>query len=317
MTATVEVAAPPADVRADLARLATALDDTIPAKSAANVLIATWNLRAFAGVTPRWRPEPNDSPRRAWDAIAYVAEITSRFDVVALQEVRRDTSALRLLLQMLGPDWRVIASDVTEGDAGNGERLAYLYDTTRVQASGLVGEIVLPPIGDSLSRQFARTPYVASFSRSEVEFVLATVHVIWGDGAAERVPEIAAFANWMRAWVERGDDWNANALVLGDFNLDRLGNPLFDAFVSTGLWPPSELAGIPRTIFHDDDADHFYDQIAWFAEPDGTSMLDSLTYTHRAGSFDFVPLVLTDLTRSQLSWRMSDHYPLWAEFDVA
>lgn len=316
MTVTVDLTAPPPDVRAELTRIGAALDQTVPARTDANLLIATWNLRAFAGVTPRWRPDPTDSPRRAWDAVAYIAEVVSRFDVVALQEVRRDPTALRLLLQLLGADWRVIVSDVTEGDAGNGERLAYVYDSTRVQPSGLVGEIVLPSVGDALPRQFARTPYVASFTRDDVEFVLATVHVIWGDGAAERVPEIRAFAEWMRDWVERSDDWNANALVLGDFNLDRLGNPLFDAFVSTGLWPPSELDGIPRTIFGDDNTEHFYDQIAWFAEPGGTSLLSSLTYTRRAGSFDFLPLVLTDLTRSQVSWRISDHYPLWAEFEL-
>lgn len=318
MTATLDAEAPPADVRADLARLDAALDRDLPPRSASNLLIGSWNLRAFADVTPRWRPTAGDSPKRAWGAVACIAAIVSRFDVVAVQEVRRDTSALRLLLTMLGPDWQVIASDVTEGDAGNGERLCFVYDTTRLRPSGLVGEIVLPPLGDNLPQQFARTPYVASFSRGATEFILATVHVVWGEAAADRIPEIAAFAGWMRSWADRRGDWNGNLLVLGDFNLDRLGNPLFDTFVSTGLWPPSELAGIPRTIFQDhDESGNFYDQIAWFSTPDGTSRLASMEYLHRAGSFDFVPHVLADLTRSQLSWRISDHYPLWVEFSLS
>jgi hypothetical protein len=108
---------------------------------------------------------------------------------------------LRFLLERLGPNWRVIASDVAEGSAGNGERLAFLYDSDRVQPSGLVGEIVL-----------------------------------------------------------------------------------------------------------------FYDQIAWFSEPDGTPLLDGIAYNQRAGSFDFIPHVLTGLTKNEISWRISDHYPLWAEF---
>ena len=41
-----------------------------------------------------------------------------------------------------------------------------------------------------------------------------------------------------------------------------------------------------------------------------------MTYTHRGGSFDFVPYAFGDLTRAQLSWRISDHYPLWVEFDA-
>lgn len=312
---TADLDSPPPDVRATLDLLAGELEAVVPAKTDANLLIATWNLRAFSDVTPRWQPGPSDSPRRAWDAVAYIAAVAARFDVIALQEVRRNPTALRLLLRMLGPDWRVIASDVTEGDAGNGERLAFVYDGTRLRPSGLVGEIVLPP-GEALPGQFARTPYAAGFARGDVEFILATVHVLWGDGAEERLPEIIAYAQWMRAWLERPDDWNTNPLVLGDFNLDRLGNPLFDAFVSTGLWPPSELNAVPRTIF-DDGGEHFYDQIAWFTDAAGASMLESLTYTQRAGSFDFVPFVFPELSPNQLSWRISDHYPLWVEFEVA
>jgi hypothetical protein len=39
-----------------------------------------------------------------------------------------------------------------------------------------------------------------------------------------------------------------------------------------------------------------------------------MTYTRRVGSFDFVPHVMPGLTRHELSWRLSDHYPLWVEF---
>jgi hypothetical protein len=53
-----------------------------------------------------------------------------------------------------------------------------------------------------------------------------------------------------------------------------------------------------RTIFDDDKNRHFYDQIAWFSEPDGTPLLDGLTYTQRAGSFDFIPHIMTGLTRN-------------------
>lgn len=39
----------------------------------------------------------------------------------------------------------------------------------------------------------------------------------------------------MRAWADRPKDWNGNRFVLGDFNLDRIGDPLFEAFIATGL----------------------------------------------------------------------------------
>ncbi len=309
----------PPDVTSTLARLHAALDAEVPAKSADNLLVGTWNLRAFSHLTPKWQSAPHDTPKRDWEAMACIAAIVDRFDVTAVQETRRRTTALFALLDRLGPRYRAIASDVTEGGPGNGERLAFVYDAERVQPSGLVGEIVLPAGASADVEQFARTPYAAGFVRAGTEFILATVHVLWGTEAADRIGEVTAFAGWMRAWADRTDDWNQNLLVLGDFNLDRTDDPLFAAFVSTGLWPPAELNGVHRTIFDNDLDHHYYDQIAWFSDtskPDLPSLLDGLTYTHHGGSFDFIPHALQQLTKSQVSWRISDHYPLWVEFAV-
>jgi len=317
--------ATPDEVVAQVATLRAHVAATVPPRTDDNLLIGTWNLRAFGNLTPSWAAGPTASPKRDWTAVALVAAVVEHLDVVALQEVRRATTALRFLRALLGPRWRVLASDVTEGGPGNGERLAFLYDSTRVEPSGLVGEIVLPPVAGQAADQFARTPYAVGFERARpgtsapgdpVAFVLTTVHVLWGTPAA-RVVELERFAQWMRRWADRHDDWNENLLVLGDFNLDRLGNPLYDAFVSTGLWPPAELDEVPRTIFDDDHDRHFYDQVAWFSAPTGESLLDGLEYTHRAGGFDFLPHVYPGLTRTEVSWRVSDHYPLWVEMRVA
>lgn len=310
------ITAPPLDVAADVDALSTALAAQVPARVDSNLLIATWNLRAFGGLTESWQSGPDDSPKRDWHSIACIAEVVSHFDVVAVQETRRTTTAVRALLSRLGPRWQVICSDVTEGPEGNGERLAYLYNSERIRPSGLVGEIVLPAQATGPVSQFARTPYVASFSRSDVEFTLATVHLIWGDKAVDRLPEVTAFAEWMRSWADRSDDFNANLLVLGDFNLDRIGDPLYEAFLNTGLWPPTELNAVHRTIFQATSRPHLYDQIAWFSTDDGSTLLQSLTYTGRAGGFDFLPHVYPQHTRTEISWRISDHYPLWVEFSL-
>ena len=306
----------PQDVAADMDALSAALTAQVPAAVDSNLLIASWNIRAFGGLTQGWMSGPTDSPKRNWHSIACIAEVVARFDVVAVQETRRTTAALRALLGRLGPTWQVICSDVTEGPGGNGERLAYVYNSQRISPSGLVGEIVLPAQATGPVSQFARTPYVASFTRGDVEFTLATVHLIWGDKAVDRLPEVTAFAEWMRSWADRSDDFNANLLVLGDFNLDRIGAPLFEAFLATGLWPPTELNNVARTIFQATGKPHLYDQIAWFSTPDGTALLESLTYTGRAGGFNFLPHVYPGRTRTEVSWRISDHYPLWAEFGV-
>jgi endonuclease/exonuclease/phosphatase family metal-dependent hydrolase len=306
----------PSDVKTQRTRIRQKAAETIAPQTTTNVVIGTWNLRAFGGLSKTWQATGKDSPKRDWRAVTLIAEVIRCCDVFALQEVRRDTTALRFLLETLGPSWRVIISDVTEGDAGNEERLTFVYNSERVQPSGLVGEIVLPQDAKGTVRQFARSPYAAGFKRGKVEFILTTVHVIWGESPADRLPELTAFAEWMLAWAKRKSDWNTNLLVLGDFNLDRLDDPLFQAFVSTGLWAPAEFNDLPRTIFDDEKNKHFYDQIAWFQTPTGTPLLESLTYTRRAGSFNFVPLCYPDLTLNETSWRISDHFPLWAEFRI-
>ncbi|MBT2250329.1 hypothetical protein JHV56_16640 [Arthrobacter sp. BHU FT2] len=171
---------PPAAVTEDLDRLEAALAAAIPARTVSNLLVGTWNIRALGDLTAKWLDGAKDSPKRDWHAIPCPAAVISGFVVVAVQESRRNPTAMRRLLASLGPDWQVIVSDATEGAASNGERIAFLYDSTRVQPSGLVGEIVLPPIGEDPQRQFARTPYTASFSRAGVEFTLASVHILWG-----------------------------------------------------------------------------------------------------------------------------------------
>ncbi|QDG87529.1 hypothetical protein [Pseudarthrobacter sp. NIBRBAC000502770] len=79
----------------------------------------------------------------------------------------------------------------------NASRFSALHGS-RGRPSGLVGGIVLPPLAVDPQRQFARTPYTASFARAGVEFTLASLHALWRTNAAERLPEITAFARWMQ-----------------------------------------------------------------------------------------------------------------------
>ncbi len=311
----------PGDVQAELAGLRAALDTAIPPKVLdRNLLIGTWNIRAFGDLTQTWRSGPADSPKRDLASLLYIAEILSRFDVVAMQEVRGNLKCLREALKVLGPDWGLILTDVTKGAQGNDERLAFLFDTRRVKPSGLACELVLPDVdGDDKAtavRQFARTPYAVSFAAGTNTFILVTLHVLWGSDSSDRIGELTAIAQWLADWATRSQEWGQNLLALGDFNIDRAGDPLFQAFTSTGLTPPAELNGVPRTIFDEpgsDEGGHFYDQIAWFTGDGGVPAL-TLQYTGAAGGFDFVPHLMKTLSRNELSWRISDHYPLWAEF---
>ncbi|HEX2181169.1 MAG TPA: endonuclease/exonuclease/phosphatase family protein [Rubrobacteraceae bacterium] len=322
--------APPEEVAADLARLRAALDDAedggVPAKALdRNLLIATWNVRAFGDLTDKWQSSETDTPKRDLHSLSCIAEIVSRFDVVAIQEAKDNLKALRRLVHTLGPNWGLSLTDVTEGAPGNAERMAFLFDTRRVVPSGLACEIVVPeerlgPIeSGALQRQFARTPYAVSFRSGGKTFVLVTLHVLYGEDEEERVPELKAIAEWLAGWARDINGWDHNLIALGDFNIDRRGDALHDAFISTGLDIPEDLQEAPRTIFSDPARPHlnkFYDQIAWFTGRGGLPAL-SLRYS-RGGYFDFTTTTLTSrgLNKTQLSWRISDHYPLWAEFST-
>ena len=90
---------------------------------------------------------------------------------------------MRMVLEdVLGPNCALIVSDVTAGPESNVERPAFIYDNRRVQRSGLVGEIGLPPTeaGEPVE-QFAGTPYIAGFRSGSERFVLLTAHIKYGD----------------------------------------------------------------------------------------------------------------------------------------
>lgn len=316
-------AAPPA-VASEMANLRAALDEAIPRKRMLqrNLLVATWNIKDFGSLTERWTAASSDTPKRDFRALWAIAEVLSRFDIIAIQELTGNLRAMRTLIKTLGPRWHFLMTDVTRGAAGGGERMAFLFDSARAELSGMAGELVVPPerlvdIGpDALRRQFARTPYTVSFKAGEATVLLVALHVLYGSNAAERVPELRAIADWMADWARQSNRWHHNLIALGDFNIDRRGDALWQAFTSSGLAVPPALDAVRRSIFADPAHPHlgkFYDQIAWFTE--GAARLIDLDPLS-AGSFDFVPHLYRDLamTRASLQYRMSDHYPLWVEF---
>ncbi|MDQ4059274.1 MAG: hypothetical protein M3124_09155 [Actinomycetota bacterium] len=213
-------------------------------------------------------------------------------------------------------------TDDTAGDAGNDERMAFVFDTRRVTTSGLAGELVVPPewtrseeiTPNALREQFARTPYAVSFSSGRETFILVTLHVLYGETASDRLAELQGIARWLEDWARREQSWGHNLIALGDFNIDRKDDDAYKAFTSTGLRAPAELDSVPRTIF-ESGKNAFYDQIAWFTEEGNTNIpVLSMRYSKMAGGFDFQNVVLPSLSDVELSWRISDHYPLWVEF---
>lgn len=98
--------------------------------------IGTWNIREFGNTT--------HGGRDTYEPLYYMAEIISNFDIAAIQEVRDNMDEFQELKKILGPDWDYIATDVTDGGAGNGERMVFLFNRDRVRFRNIAGELTLP-----------------------------------------------------------------------------------------------------------------------------------------------------------------------------
>ena len=320
---------PPDFVKSELRALKQKLNSEIPPKvQNQNLLIATWNICHFGRLSEQWLPvSSNKSPKRNLHSLRCIAEIVSRFDVIAIQEVKPEITALREMMKWLGKNWAYFMTDITKGDPGNDERLAFVFDATRVKPSGLVCELVVPEIMNGVvpqpanlfQRQFARTPYAASFFASNKEFILTTLHVFFGkeNEPEKREPELTAIANWLSDWAKNSKAFGQNFFALGDFNIDRENDPRYRAFTSTGLTPAPDLVNLPRTIFSREgvpDTQKNYDQIAWFV--DDNEIPDLNFIYRRAGRIDFREMIMPEVSSRSLKFLISDHFPLWVEFDL-
>jgi exonuclease III len=236
-----------------------------PHKTSDSLLLATWNIRDFDSNKFKHGPRLDES-------FHYLAEIIAAFDLVAMQEVNRELSALERLMHLLGPDWRYIVTDTTEGTGGNEERIAFVYDGRKVRFRNVAGEIVLPqgqkivarekkpgeePEADEL--QFARTPFTVAFQAGWFKFNLCAVHIYYGDDSgaklARRVREIRELARFFSKRQKREVE---DYILLGDFNIVSPEHQTMQALEDEGFVIPANLKRERSNL----KGDKHYDQIA-------------------------------------------------------
>jgi len=327
----------------NLLTLRAQLEKDIPKKQMeSNLLLATWNIREF-GVTKYGG--------RSTEALYYIAEIVNRFDLIAIQEVRKDLETFNKLMSILGSNFEFMFTDVTEGKAGNDERLCFVFDTRKVRFGGLSGELVLPPLeskdpdtGQRIvapSAQLARTPYMCGFKAGWTNFVLATVHILYGKGVADDPNRIREIENLARAIAQKAEDrseWSSNFIILGDFNIFSQEDSTMKAITTAGFTVPQELQKLPgRNV----EKNKFYDQIAFKV------LKNRFDTNGRAGVFDYYNFLYRLEDESEYAqemgndylknskgkardkkgkttyyktfWRtfkMSDHLPMWVEIRI-
>ncbi len=295
------------------------LDNAIPSKTVdSTLLLATWNIREFGG---------NKSGGREEEPLYYIAEIISRFDIVAVQEVRDNLDALDGLMRILGRWWTYLVSDVTLGAQGNNERHAFIYDTRKISFGGMAGELVpvMKKKAGVLSSDFAfsRTPYIAGFKAGWFKFTLCTQHFYYGKSKADdpqRLKESQMIVDLLKKRMRSKDAWANNSILLGDFNIFSIKDETFQA-IEKGLFKiPAKLKG----TYTNANRDKPFDQIAFLARD-----VEKQLGLANAGTFPFFDHVYrmadwktyqpNTTERKYKQWRtfkMSDHLPLWVELYV-
>ncbi len=264
-------------------------------KSDSTLLLATWNIRDFDSNKFGYGP-------RLPETLYYLAEIISCFDLVAMQEVNRDLTALEEVMRILGREWDYIATDTTVGPGGNDERMAFVYNTEKVWFRKIAGEIVLPdgqlivsrkkvktpkdlerddlPDAETqkevkeefkeVQQQFARTPFLVAFQSGWFRFSLCTVHIYYGKDSGEQLKRrVAEIERLVHFFAERQDKESRQ-------EKDRWGH--VENYILLGDFNvvspehktmqalKSEGFTIPAAIdgrkVRQEEGSHFYDQIA-------------------------------------------------------
>ena len=251
------------------------------------ILIATFNIQVFG-----------ESKLRKPDAMAVIVEVIRKFDVIAIQEVRAKADDIlpRLIAELNADGSRydfIIGPRL--GRSVSKEQYAFVYDTNRIELdSASVGTIGDP--GDLLHR----APFIARFRPRTTDpdraftFWLVDTHTD-PDDVPEEVDALAQVFQVMQTARPDEDD----VILLGDLNASE--KQLGDIKKIPGIrWV---VGGGVMTNTRQNKA---YDNII-FCTP------ATQEFTGRWNVLNFEQEF--NLSREE-ALRVSDHFPVWAEFDV-
>lgn len=255
-----------------------------------NVLIATWNVRHF-------------SEKKSWRALKYMADIIERFDIIAIQEIKSDLRGISKLQQLLPGKYRMLVSDVT----GNTERFAFLYDERTVESTGLVAEIGLDLDTETHEGfQIHRVPYCVSFRAGRFDFTVVSVHIFQSDlDFREREIDVLARLLTKLSNKQRSKVVDRDFFVVGDFNIEKDGDRFFAALESNGFMMPEGMDSLTTNF----NRSGTYDKIAWVDRP-------GFEFSGRMNVVPYYKAVYQDRNPPGGRSEISDHLPLWAEFNI-
>ena len=218
-----------------------------PRRTEQNLLVASWNIANLG------------DDGRLPESLYFIAEILSVFDLIAVQEVTANLTDLDRIMRILGPNWRYIYNDPARGPGSNDESSAYLYNTDRVNPTGLTGELSVwtDEMGAALRdgageemqtlTRFAaqRPPYITEFTTRWKRFSMINLHLQPSDSREDadiRQKEIQLVLDALAA--NDGQRWAENVILVGDMNFFRgRDDATIDLLHAAGFWESAGLVG--------------------------------------------------------------------------
>lgn len=258
---------------------------TVTGLNSNTIKIASFNIKVFGRATAS-KPE----------VMRILANIISRFDIVAIQEIRDNSGtaiqALEAQVDSLGRDYSCIVGP-RMGRSTSKEQYAFMYRTDTLQTTGSY-------TFDDTADIFERPPYIAYFKviNGKFDFVLIDIHTA-PDAATAEISGLPAVITDAKQHFNEQD-----VITLGDFNADcdyfneNSYSTIFDPAYYGWIIPNSADTNIASS------KDCTYDRIVITAS-------GNEDYTGQYGVYRF-----DDGMTLEAAEDVSDHRPVWAEFYI-
>ena len=255
------------------------------------ITIAAFNIQIF-GRAKRQKDQVMD----------VLADIAREFDVILVQEIRDSTEEtapayLEKINGKPGPAYAYVRSSRL-GRTTSKEAYAYFYNTETVEL--IQGsDHVYEDTGDS----FEREPYIASFRSGGFDFTLVGVHTKPDDA----YNEIGNLTLVVHSILEE-DPGEEDIIILGDLNAD--GSYYDEDDTSNPLADPEYHWTVSNEMDTMTKTDWTYDRIIM------TESTRAHEYVQGSTSVFYFDLEY-EIADEELIWEVSDHYPIYAEFDTS
>ncbi len=249
----------------------------------AQVKISSWNLQNFGNT-------------KSDAEINFVADVLNEFDVVALQEIVAGFGGVQAVTKLAdalnrkGAKWDYVVSDPTQSTPYASERYAYLWKTAKLKRDGEAW------LDQHYKDEIDREPYMLGFTYKGQTFTLVNFHAIPKKKQPET--EIKYFKFLPSKYPDK------NLVFLGDFNVSQ-SHTVFNPLKKAGYLPllVNQKTTMKMKCVGEECLASEYDNI--FFNSKKLKMLNS-----------GVILIYKSFQNMTAVRRISDHLPVWAEFEL-